>query len=71
MTQDPLIEILTLALRLGLLDIFTCICYQQNGIPSDEILEDLKGRIRAARVRGGEHPQIQEMRARSRRPHSR
>ena len=50
MTPDALTEILTAALSLGIIDIFTVITYQVNGIPSDAILQELRVKVQAQRA---------------------
>lgn len=50
MTRENLTEILTAALSLGIIDIFTVITYQMNGTPSDEILTELTGKVQAQKA---------------------
>ena len=45
MTTENLNTILATALRMGIIDIFTVITYQVNGVTSDLILADLVKRI--------------------------
>ena len=50
MTRENLTEILTAALSLGIIDIFTVITYQVNGVPSDEIVAELTGKVQAQKA---------------------
>lgn len=53
MSHDPRTEFLNIieqSLRLGVIDICTVIYWQVNQIPSDQVLQDLEGRIRARKA---------------------
>lgn len=48
MTPENFNALLTTALRLGVIDIFTVIAYQVNGVTSDRVLVDLAEKVKQA-----------------------
>jgi len=48
-TAAAFTQILETALQLGVIDIFTVIHYQVNGVPSDQVVQDIADKVAAHR----------------------